>query len=152
MKTKIINILLAVTLLFGTSSCQTTGDGKTDLPGTIAKAKPYLRPASSAVGSAFLLLDKDSANKKKRATQLIASSTLISAMSADEPPSASEFESALLSVAPDSDPDWAQVVIAVSGLYRAFKDQFGRNTTAVLEALQELSLGMQDAATPYLKA
>lgn len=152
MKTKILHLVTAVLLSTSLLSCQTTPDGKTDIPATIAKAKPYLRPASSAIGSAFLLLDKNSDSKKTRATQLIASATLISAMSADEPPSAKEFENALLSVAPDSDTDWAQVVVAVSGLYRAFKDQFGKNTTAVLEALEQLSLGLEDAAGPYLRS
>lgn len=137
--------------LSGLSSCATTIDGKVDVPGTVANAKPYLRPAASAIGVSLLIVTKENESKQERANWLFAVSTAIKAISSDTPPTAEELNNALMGITPSDQDDWIRVVASIVGLYSSFKSQFGPDTQAVLDALEQISLGLQDASRPYVR-
>ena len=57
----------------------------------------------------------------------------------------------MLKVTPTVSDDLVQVVQSITSLYSSLRASFGENTQAILEAINEIALGLQDAAAPYVK-
>lgn len=89
--------------------------------------------------------------KVQRALWLYAVSTAIRTVAADKPPTEEQFRVALQQITPKDQDDWLQAVIGLSTLYSGFKAQFGHNTGVVLSAINQIAVGLEDAASPYAK-
>lgn len=144
----LLNILLVSCTIV---ACTSPTTGKVSVVTTAEKAQPYLRPASAATGIAMLAVTKDGESKLARAKWLFAVATAIRSISSNQPPTAEEFKLAITAITPVEQDDWTQVAVALSSLYSSFKAQFGNNTATVLQAVEQLALGLEDAARPYVR-
>lgn len=132
-------------------SCVLNTSGRVDIPATTQNAAPYLRPAASAIGVGLLLVTKDNESKEERAKWLFTVATIIHPFGSDIAPSVEKMREALMFITPQSTDDLVQVVISVSGLYASVRERLGSDTKAILFALEQIALGLEDAASPYVK-
>lgn len=150
-KAPLIAALLLPVIAMAPAGCQTTGP--VNVPATVDNVLPYLRPGAAAAGLAFLLTSKSDAEKKDRAVILYTVSTAIRALATPtggNPPTADELKAALAGITTKNVEDWTAVVTSVVSLYSGFKTQFNSDVTAVFKALDQLALGIEDAAKPYI--
>jgi hypothetical protein len=144
-------VLLLVVGLSLSSCVLNTTTGKVDIPATTQSAAPYLRPAASAIGVGLLLVTKENESKEERAKWLFTIATIIHPFGSDTAPTAERMRAALMFITPQATDDLVQVVISVTGLYASVREQLGSDTKAILSALEQIALGLEDAASPYVK-
>lgn len=144
-------IVIGFFLMFSTVSCVSPVTGKIDVKATAENAKPFLRPSAAAIGIGAIMVTKENESKADRAEWLNSIATQIKLVTSSTPPSATELRAAMMKVTPQGTDDLVQVVITITTLYSGVKARFGENTQVVLEAINEIALGLQDAAAPYIK-
>lgn len=150
MKFHLILLATIAPLLTGLTSCVNPATGKVSVVTTAEKAKPFVRPSASAIGIGLIAIAPNQDEKLARAKWLFAIATVVRTISAESPPSEAQFKTALTAITPDDENDWLQVVVSLSSLYSSFRAQFGTDTTTILGAIEQLALGLEDAAKPYV--
>lgn len=145
----LMTMILAVP--FSMTSCKSPDTGKISVTETALRSTPYLRPASSAIGIGLIAIAETKEMKVQRALWLYTVSTAIRTVAADKPPTEEQFRMALQQITPKDQDDWLQAVIGLSSLYSGFKAQFGHNTGIILSAINQIAMGLKDAAMPYAK-
>lgn len=143
-------IYITILSLVGLVSCVNPTTGKVSAVTTAQNAQPYARPGADAIGIGLLAVAPNPVEKVKRAKWLFAVATAIRSISSTTPPSVADFQKALTTITPTNENDWLQVVTALSGLYSGFRAQFGNNTNTVLLLIEQIALGLEDAADPYV--
>ncbi len=145
---------LAILSLFACNlltSCKNPDTGKVSVVTTAQKSKPFVRPSASALGVALLAVTPKQEDKLSRAKWLFAVATVIRTISSDHIPTEEEFKLALTAITPTEQNDWLQVVVGLSSVYAGFRAQAGPDTVTVFGAIEQLALGLEDAARPYVK-
>lgn len=144
-------ITLALLSVLALASCANPNTGKISVVTTAEKAKPFVRPTASALGVALLAVTPKQEDKLSRAKWLFAVATVIRTISSDHVPTEQEFKLALTAITPSEENDWLQVVVGLSSVYAGFRAQMGADTVTVFGAIEQLALGLEDAARPYVK-
>jgi hypothetical protein len=152
MKFHLIVLFAFATLLTGLTSCVNPATGKVSAVTTAQNVEPFVRPGASAIGVGLIAIAPVQDQKLARAKWLFAVATVIRTISASAPPSEAQFRTALTAITPKEENDWLQVVISLSSLYSGFRAQFGTNTAIILAAIEQIALGLEDAAKPYVSA
>jgi hypothetical protein len=136
----------AILLLFLFSGCATS-------TGYINKSKVFLRPTVASIGAGVLFASKTPEERVTRANYLYAAGTAVRSLSGGSAaPSVEELQAALNGFAPQSsDDDWAQLIASISSLYSSVRPGIPPDTLAVLDALEQVAMGFEDAARPYVK-
>lgn len=142
--------LLFIPFMLLMASCTNPTTGKVSVVTTAEKATPYLRPSGAALGVGLLVATNDPAQKVTRAKWLIAVASTLRTVSEKEPPTEAELKAALAVITPQTQNDWLQLATSLVSLYSSFRAQFGSNTNVVLAAIEQLALGLEDAAKPYV--
>lgn len=144
-------IVIGFFMMISTVSCTSPVTGKIDVKTTTENAKPFIRPSARAIGIGAILVTKEGESKESRAEWLNSIATEIRLVTSSTSPSASDLRTAMLKVTPTVSDDLVQVVQSITYLYSSLRTSFGGNTQAILEAINEIALGLQDAAAPYIK-
>lgn len=135
-------VALSTWILF--SGCATSTD-------TLNKAKPFLRPSSTAIGVATILTAKTSQERQQRADYLFAAATAVRTLSGSTAPTSHDLEASLQAFAPQTvDDDWTQLILGLSSLWQSILPTLPNDTKAVLDALEQIAGGLEKAATPFL--
>lgn len=140
-----VGVVLATCLSLGLCSCSSFSSGD------VNKSLPYLRPSASAIGVGLILVTKANESKSERANWLMTVATIVHPFSSETPPTAERLREALMFVAPQSTDDLVQVAVSISSLYASVRERFGPDTKSILAAMEQIALGLEDSAAPYLK-
>lgn len=146
--------------LFAGCSGPTTVNVKPTLPAAgqtaaaVAKVQPYLRPGAAAIGVGVILSAQTPADRTVRANYLYAAATAVRTLAGSNPPTVDQLQQALTSFAPDTSAtdaqDWSQLIASVSSLYESARPNIPADPTSVLNALESIAEGLEDAAKPYV--
>lgn len=146
-----ISLIAAGFLCLFMIGCVSPETGKVDVALTVEKSKPFIRPSAAAIGVGTIAVAKTNDSKVARAEWLSSVSTQVRLLTSSTPPTESELKAALMQITPQSSTDLLQVVVSISSLYSSVKGGFGKDTAAIIQVLDQIALGLQDAAAPYLK-
>jgi hypothetical protein len=144
-------IAIGFFVMLSTVSCVSPDTGKIDVKTTAENAKPFIRPSAAAIGIGAIMVTKEGESKTERAEWLNSIATRIGMFTLETTPSASDLRAALLKVTPSVSDDLVQVVQSIAVLYSGIRVRVGDDTEAILGLLNEIALGLQDAAAPYIK-
>lgn len=144
-------IAIGFFMMISTVSCTSPFTGKIDVKAMAENAKPFVRPSAAAIGIGAIMVTKEGESKTERAEWLNSVASQIGMFTLETTPSAIELRAALLKVKPSVSDDLVQVVQSIAVLYSGIRVKFGYDMEAVFSLLNEIALGLQDAAAPYIK-
>jgi hypothetical protein len=146
-KASVIAIFLMAAMMV---SCVSPDTGKVDVALTVERSKPFIHPSATAIGVGAIIVAKDPEAKTARAKWLNSIASEVRLLTSESPPTSDELKVALMRITPQASNDLAQAVVSITSLYSSVRAGFGKDTKAIIEALDQIALGLQDAAAPYL--
>lgn len=146
----LLSILTALVLCFALSGCATS-----DLSGLtegVAAKTSSLRSPSTLVGIAFLASTKDRNRRVENANNLYALAHAVRTFSGSAPLTVQGLEKGLRVFMPDykSNEDMAVLIGSVAALYGSVSLDTSNNARVYLNALEQVALGLEDAAAPWI--
>lgn len=149
---KLSLILLPFLMFMG---CATTPDGKIDAGQTAVNATqvilPVLEPASE-LACKVLVIQKatDDADRIEKAKYLYTVASCVRTLMGGVTPTPDQIENAIWAWTPDK-VHWADLASGLSGLWEKYYAQLDSDPKLVMEALEQIAEGAENAAKPYIQ-
>ncbi len=140
-------------LLVAVFTISLSGCGTFDVASGVSKSTTVLRPSASIVGIAFLTSSKSKDERISNANNLYALAHAVRTFSGSAPMTVQGLEAGLKTFLPDykADDDLRAIIGSIAALYGSVQIDISDNARTYLNALEQVALGLEDAAAPWIQ-